>query len=166
MQPEDVRMLAAHFAWPNASLPDRMMVAAIAVMFAGFLGNPRTSGPKRTRRAKGRPVKATQQGHQLQQRTGSVQSPICSLSYTSFREKLAAMCSTVGIKDGIMPHPMRIKGAAQQRSDWRLKRPTVAGRRTHEHAASGKQSAPELNTFQIKETQLSLFCFLPFFQTH
>ncbi|EFJ51387.1 hypothetical protein VOLCADRAFT_103431 [Volvox carteri f. nagariensis] len=55
-------------------------------------------------------VKATQQGHQLQQRTGSVQSPIPSLSYTSFREKLAAMCSAVGIKRGIMPHSMRIGG--------------------------------------------------------
>ncbi|EFJ39013.1 hypothetical protein VOLCADRAFT_108797 [Volvox carteri f. nagariensis] len=57
-----------------------------------------------------RRVKATQQGHQLQQRTGSVQSPIPSLSYTSFREKLAAMCSAVGIKRGIMPHSMRIGG--------------------------------------------------------
>ncbi|EFJ45508.1 hypothetical protein VOLCADRAFT_94241 [Volvox carteri f. nagariensis] len=55
-------------------------------------------------------VKVIQQGHQLQQRTGSVQSPISSLSYTSFREKLAAMCSAAGIKRGIMPHSMRIGG--------------------------------------------------------
>ncbi|EFJ47705.1 hypothetical protein VOLCADRAFT_91740 [Volvox carteri f. nagariensis] len=37
MQPEHVRMLATHFAGPDASLPDLMMVAAISVMFAGFL---------------------------------------------------------------------------------------------------------------------------------
>ncbi|EFJ39999.1 hypothetical protein VOLCADRAFT_100250 [Volvox carteri f. nagariensis] len=37
LQPEHVRMLAAHFAGPDASLPDLMRVAAISVMFAGFL---------------------------------------------------------------------------------------------------------------------------------
>ncbi|EFJ44018.1 hypothetical protein VOLCADRAFT_106548 [Volvox carteri f. nagariensis] len=155
MQPEHVRMLAAHFAGPDASLPDLMMVAAISVMFAGFLRFndlahisvksdlltlhdthmaitlPRSKTDQegkgqtiRIARVGGvacpfprggcgpllRRVKATQQGHQLQQRTGSVQSPIPSLSYTSFREKLAAMCSAVGIKRGIMPHSMRIGG--------------------------------------------------------
>ncbi|EFJ40564.1 hypothetical protein VOLCADRAFT_108091 [Volvox carteri f. nagariensis] len=173
MQPEHVRMLAAHFAGPDASLPDLMMVAAISVMFAGFLRFndlahisvksdlltlhdthmaitlPRSKTDQegkgqtiRIARVGGvacpvglterllalgnyvrvpsspvedvgpllRRVKATQQGQQLQQRTGSVQSPIPSLSYTSFREKLAAMCSAVGIKRGIMPHSMRIGG--------------------------------------------------------
>ncbi|GIM07999.1 hypothetical protein Vretimale_12001, partial [Volvox reticuliferus] len=57
-----------------------------------------------------RRVKFTPRGHELQHVTGTARSPISSLSYTSFREKLQAMCSTAGIKRGVMPHSMRIGG--------------------------------------------------------
>ena len=37
MQPDHVRTLVAHFAGPDASLPDLMIVACVIIMFAGFL---------------------------------------------------------------------------------------------------------------------------------
>ncbi|GIL70415.1 hypothetical protein Vretimale_3551 [Volvox reticuliferus] len=46
-----------------------------------------------------RRVKFTPRGHELQHVTGTARSPISSLSYTSFREKLQAMCSTAGINN-------------------------------------------------------------------